>query len=273
MGKIPGGYYRNAGKQPVTIFQGQGMSYVFKDRIPPPKWREFKRRSRLRALTPVYAVAWAADYAAYQLGRWPVVELLEYLGSFSILFTAIVYFAGTADRLKQKHYQAWQVINTAAGKGGSGGRIDALQELNSDGVSLTGVDASGAYLQGLQLANAQARRANFSEADLRGADFHGASLPDADLHFVNLRGANLQNCNLAGARIDEADLAGADFSRVDLKAVVLDGADLRHANLDHIRNWKAIKSLDKANISGVRSAPDGFVEFARKKGAIEVEKD
>ena len=40
----------------------------------------------------------------------------------------IFYFADQGGRLKQKHYQAWQVINTAQGKGGSGGplRIVAL---------------------------------------------------------------------------------------------------------------------------------------------------
>jgi uncharacterized protein YjbI with pentapeptide repeats len=213
------------------------------------------------------------DCAAYHLGRWPVVELLEYLGSFSILFTAIVYFAGAGDRLKQKHYQAWQVINTAEGKGGNGGRIDALQELNRDGVSLVGVNVGGAYLQGLQLAAAEARRANFSDTDLRDADFHDASLPDADLHYANLRGANLRNCNLAGARLDDADLVGADLSGVDLSAVTLDRADLRNANFDHVRNWRAIKSLDRANIFGVHNAPDGFMELARKKGAVELKTD
>ena len=52
------------------------------------------------------------------------------------------------DRIKQKHYQAWQVINSAQGKGGSSGRIDALEELHQDGVLLVGVDVSDAFLQG-----------------------------------------------------------------------------------------------------------------------------
>jgi pentapeptide repeat protein len=246
------------------------MSYVFKERNPPPAWPEFKKRAPRRFLMPFYAVSWLADWAAYFLGRWPVVELLEYLGSFSILFAAIVYFAGASDRLKQKHYQAWQVINTAEGKGGNGGRIDALQELNEDHVSLVGVQVGGAYLQGLRLEQAQARRAIFAEADLRDADFQRASLPDADLHSANLRGANLRDCNLVGARLDDADLVGADFAGADLSDVALDRADLRDANLDHLKNWQAIKSLEKLNILGVRNAPAGFIEWARKKGAIEV---
>lgn len=245
------------------------MAYVFKDREAPPGWHEFRRRGRRKFLAPFYAVSWLADWAAYFLGKWPVVELLEYIGSFSILFAAIVYFAGAGDRLKQKHYQAWQVINTAEGKGGSGGRIDALEELNEDHVSLIGVEAEGAYLQGLKLEAAQARRASFAGADLRSADFQRANLPDADLHFANFRGADMRDANLSGARLADADLTGADLSGADLSSVVLDRADLREANLDHVRNWHAIKSLNKANILGVQNAPGGFVEWARTNGAVE----
>jgi len=249
------------------------MSYVFKDRQPPPEWPEFKRRSSRKILAPFHAVSWAADWAAYSLGRWPVVELLEYLGSFSIIFAAIVYFLGAPDRLKQKHYQAWQVINTAAGKGGNGGRIDALQELNHDHVSLVGVNVSGAYLQGISLTAAQARRANFSEADLRDSNLQGGHLPDADLHSANLRGANLRDCDLAGARLDDADIVGSDLTQADLSAVELDGADVRNVNLAGVRNWRAIKSIAMANILGVRNAPAGFREWARQRGAIEIKTD
>ena len=246
------------------------MAYVFKDREPPRKWREFKQRARRKYLTPFYAVSWLADWAAYFLGKWPVVELLEYLGSFSILFAAIVYFADAPNRLKQKHYQAWQVINTAEGKGGNGGRIDALQELNGDHVSLVGVNVDGAYLQGLKLEDAQARRATFVGTDLRDADFQRASLPDADLRFANLRRANLRACNLTGARLEDADLTGADFSGADLTGVTLDRADLRDANLSHVKNWEVIKSMDKANVQAARNAPGGFLDWARKNGAVEV---
>ena len=74
----------------------------------------------------------------------------------------IFYFTEAGDRKKQKHYQAWQVINTAQGKGGSGGRIEALQELNQDHVPLVGVDASEASLQGLRLHKANLLRCNLS---------------------------------------------------------------------------------------------------------------
>ena len=53
-----------------------------------------------------------------------------------IIAGIIIYWHGSNNRIKQKHYQAWQTINFAQGKTGSGGRIQALQELNEDGVSL-----------------------------------------------------------------------------------------------------------------------------------------
>jgi hypothetical protein len=245
------------------------MAYVFKDRNPPPEWQEFKGRARRGWLVPLYGLSWSADWAAWKLGQWPLVELLEYVGSFSILFAAVFYFAGASDRLKQKHYQAWQVINTAQGKGGNGGRIDALQELNDDRVALIGVDVAGAYLEGVRLNKVQARRANFSACDLRRAHFKRASLDDADFQSANLRGADLSECNLAGSRLDDADLVGASLAGADLAQTSLERADLRGADLEHITNWQAIKVLRQANILGVRHAPEAFATWARKMGAIE----
>ena len=160
------------------------MPFVLKDHHPPAEWAEFKARAWHRCLVPFCRLSWASAWAAYYLGKWPLIELLEYLGSFSILFAAIFYFAGAPDRLKQKHYQAWQVINSAAGKGGNGGRIDALQELNDDHVALIGVEATNAYLEGVRLDKAEARRANFSSSDLRRARFQRANLEDADFHWA-----------------------------------------------------------------------------------------
>ena len=71
-----------------------------------------------------------------------LLRILEYSSFLSVMFAVVVYFNEAPDRKKQKHYQAWQVINTAQGKGGSGGRIEAMQELNADKIPLVGVDAS-----------------------------------------------------------------------------------------------------------------------------------
>ena len=117
----------------------------------PPTWAERKAGVPSRWARPFIGLEWLFDWLAYYLSNWKLLEVLEYLSSLSILVAAIFYFSESGDRAKQKHYQAWQVINTAQGKGGSGGRLEALQELNADRVPLVGVDVAGAYLQGIRL--------------------------------------------------------------------------------------------------------------------------
>jgi len=67
------------------------------------------------------------------------LEVLEYFGTLSVLLAVVSYFSESKYRIRRKHYQAWQVINSAQGKGGSGGRIDAPEELHADGVPMVGV--------------------------------------------------------------------------------------------------------------------------------------
>jgi hypothetical protein len=128
------------------------MPYVFKEPHRPKPWRQFRWRSRNPFVVPVLFAEWLSEWAAWFLGRSVFLEVLEYCGTLSILVGVIFYFAGTRDRREQRHYQAWQVINTAQGKGGNGGRIDALQDLNDDGIPLVAVDLSGdAYLRNINL--------------------------------------------------------------------------------------------------------------------------
>ena len=108
------------------------MAYVFKEHERPMCWRDYRVRVRYRVAMPFFFIEWVAQWAAYLLGKWSLLEVLEYGGSISLLIGVIFYFAGAKDRREQKHYQAWQVINLAQGKGGSGGRLDALQELYAD---------------------------------------------------------------------------------------------------------------------------------------------
>ena len=225
-------------------------------------------RLRHRWAAPFVAFDWFWEWVAYLLSNWKFLEVLEYLGSFSVLIAVIFYFSEAPDRLQQKHYQAWQVINTAQGKGGSGGRIDALQELNQDNVPLVGVDVSGAFLMGLQLRHAHLARASFGAADLRNADLSGTDLSFADLHAMNMRGGILKNAILDSADLRDADLVEADLSGVKLQGADLTDADLRDANLADIR-WEGIKALARANIAGARNAPPNFIAWARENGAIE----
>src|SRR5436190_36120 len=150
----------------------------------PEPWGARRQRLKRSWTVPLWAFEWFTEWVAYVLSNWSFLEVLEYLSSFGVLIAVIFYFSESGDRLKQKHYQAWQVINTAQGKGGNGGRIEALHELNADHEPLVGVDVSGAFLQGLRLPHANLLRADFERADVRGG-----VLPYAYLEHANFRSA------------------------------------------------------------------------------------
>jgi hypothetical protein len=233
----------------------------------PQTWASHKREAGFRWAKPFHAVEWFWQWTAYYLGRWAFLEVLEYLGTLSVLVAVIFYFAGAGDRQKQKHYQAWQVINTAQGKGGSGGRIEALQELNLDRVPLVGLDVSEAFLMGVRLPSANLTRSVMESADLRKCDLSGSEMSFADLSSANLREALLRKINLQYADLEDTDLTGADLTGTDLTGANLANADLTDADLKGIV-WKDLKSVEKATIGGVRNAPDGFVQWALAHQAV-----
>ena len=234
----------------------------------PADWNTLVNGLKHRWLLPFRAFEWIWEWAAYALSRWSFLEVLEYLGRLSILIGVIFYFRESGSRVKQRHYQAWQVINTAQGKGGSGGRIEALQELNADKVPLVGVDASSAFLQGIHLERANLLRSNFNAADLRGSSFRNSDLTYADLHDANFRGSDLEHTVFSNANLANVDLVGSDLTGARFDGADLTSADLRSANLKNIQ-WKQISAIKDANIAGVQNPPDGFVPWALKNGAVE----
>jgi hypothetical protein len=238
----------------------------------PVPWPERKARTRHRWLLPFLAIDWSWEWLAFLLSNWSFLEVLEYLGSFSLLIGVIFWFSESGDRIQQRHYQAWQVINTAQGKGGSGGRIEALQELNADHIPLTGVDVSSAFLQGLRLPHGKLMRSNVSSADLRNSDLRFADLTWADLHFANLRDANLEHAALDHANLRDCDLSGADLADAHLDAADLTNADLRAADLRGIA-WQHLAAVGNTNINGVKNAPEGFLAWALKNGAVQTPAD
>lgn len=195
---------------------------------------------------------------------WPLQTLQELFAiwidkveSISIISGVIIFlFVQGKERRKQEQYEAWQVINSAHGQSGSGGRIQALQDLNKAGVDLSGLSAPKADLKGIDLENAQLFRADLSGAWLSEACLNGAKLSDAKLQEADLRKAKLHKANLDGADLTEAylveaNLAGAHFigtifSRVRLAHAILDQAkirseaqDLTHLNMKYASFRKA----------------------------------
>ena len=245
---------------------------IREERSRPMPWTQYKQSIGNPWSTPWHVIELAFQWFAYFLSRWAFLAVLEYLGIFSVLFAVIFYYSEAGDRKKQKHYQAWQVINTAQGKGGSGGRVEALQELNADRIPLVGVDVSGAFLQGIRLVRANLLRGNFDSSDLRDATLEGSDLEYANLHSANFRGSNLKSANLLEADLEDADLVGAVLTGANLTAANLKNADLRNTDLGGIV-WRNIKVIEAANVYGTRNAPDGFLAWALAHGAVSARGD
>ena len=256
-------------RDPVSVDSNMA---VLKTRTRPEPWSRQAAQAQYGWLMPIFALEWGWRWLAYLLSGWAFLEVLEYLGTLSLLVAAVSYFAESKDRIKQKHYQAWQVINSAQGKGGSGGRIDALEELHRDDVPLVGVDVSDAFLQGVDLRGANLLRANLRAADVREGRFVGSQLEYADLTSANLRQADLRKADLENANLEDADLAGANLGQADLTGARLGKADLRNTDLRGIE-WQGIAEIKLANVYGVRNAPTGFLEWAAKMGAVSIESD
>jgi hypothetical protein len=192
-----------------------------------------------------------------------VANVVKFWQIFIFVFGAYQFWASRRERLAadkirnaqaltDSNYQAWQVVNSAQGKGGSGGRIDALANLVKNGQSLAGVNVDGAWLEGVDLRWANLQNANFRNANLQGALLDGA----------NLKNAVLSNANLTAASLESAFLQGADVEHARLSAANLKGADLAD-----LVGWRAIDSISYARIHGVQRAPAGFREWARNLGA------
>jgi hypothetical protein len=232
----------------------------------PMSWNERREGIRHGWAVPFVWIEHRLEWTAYVLSRWSFLEVLRYLERFGVLVAVIFYFGESGDRVKQKHYQAWQVINSAQGKGGNGGRIEALEELSADGVSLVGVDLSAAFLQGVRLKKAALSRATFDGADAREAELEAADLQNASLRSANFRGARLQGVELQGSDLGDADLNGAQLSGANLTGANLENADLRHADLRGA-TWSGVRSVRGANVLGVTNA-GAFVEWAVAHGAV-----
>lgn len=154
--------------------------------------------------------------------------------------------------LTDSNYQAWQVVNSAQGKGGSGGRIDALANLVKNGQSLAGVNLDGAWLEGVDLRGANLQHASFRHTNLQGARLDGANLKHAVLTGANLVAASLEGAHLQSAAVDHARFSAASLVRADL-------AD--------IHGWQEIESISYARIHEIQRSPAGFREWARTNGA------
>ena len=202
---------------------------------------------------------WLIEWVAYWLSGFALLKLGEQigkLGKLGIIIVVIAYLYPGCDQRKQaaedskknRHYIAWQTINSAVGKPGNAGRSDALQDLNSDGVSLAGVNLSGGVVfeSGLNLANAMMSGADFTDAKFRFPNFASATLTRCNFTNVAILGGNFQNVNLRSAMLINSRISVCDFRTIALPSTPFAGIS-------------RFTSFDNAIVSGTRFSLCDFV--------------
>jgi hypothetical protein len=207
------------------------------------------------------------EWFVYRLRSLALFDLLELAGRATVLVVAIFWFLEAGDRAKERHYRAWDLINSARGSTGDGGRRDALQDLNKDGVSLAAAPLEQAYLPGVDLTRAFLERADLTDAHLTDAHLTDAHLTDAHLTDAHLTSADLTLAHLTGAvltgvNLTYADLAGANLTGGLLKDANLKDANLKDANLKDVNLKVTQKQLDEAIGNDRTQLPAGLTRPA-----------
>jgi uncharacterized protein YjbI with pentapeptide repeats len=198
-------------------------------------------------------------FAPFRLLAWPFVTLYYWLGSettsakalvriseiaalLAVLVAAGFWLQDIPQRQLESEYQAWQVVDAAAGAETSNARIIALELLNESQKSFEGLDLAGADMRGI-MRGINLPGANLTEAHLSDANLSRADLPDADLSNAFLIDADLSDADLVIIILSDADLSGSDLSGANLTAANLIDADLTDADLTDA-------NLSTANLSG-----------------------
>ncbi|RZM76095.1 pentapeptide repeat-containing protein [Leptolyngbya iicbica] len=148
----------------------------------------------------------------------PAKVIFDSAESIAIASAAVLYFKEIPERKKQKHYEAWQVIDNANGIETSYARRKALEDLHEDNISFYEVDLPKADLNGIHLSGA-----DFCYADLSGAHLNKATLvntlfSNANLNSADLRGANLHSADLSYADLSYAKLLYARLSNTNFRS-------------------------------------------------------
>ncbi len=177
----------------------------------PVPWSLRRQTIRHAWAVPLWAFEWFWEWVAYILSNWSFLEVLEYLGSFSILIAVIFYFSESGDRLKQKHF---------------------LQSIHLQGARLVRSNFSGADLRDSDFAFADFSDANLRSVNFRQSNLHNAHFQHVHLDYADLWGADLSGADLSGAEIDSVDLRFANLANVhwhDLRTV-------KNANIYGVKN-------------------------------------
>lgn len=192
---------------------------------------------------PLFLLERSLESIASFLKRLAIFEILDYVSKLTIIIGVITYLLGAEERQQQAHNEAWKVINASQGQVTSGGRIEALETLAKDKVSLAGLNVERAILPSVKLREANLVLANLKNTNLREAKFAGANLQFAHLERADLEGAELQEADLRNTHLEDVSLVKSNLQNAKLQGVELQGNNLEDASLENA-------DLTGANLSG-----------------------
>jgi uncharacterized protein YjbI with pentapeptide repeats len=163
------------------------------------------------------------------LGAWSrrsstakaIRSIAEFIAKLTVVVGLLSFIIEAPDRAKQRHYQAWQLINGARGAPGDAGRRIAIADLIKDHVTLYELDLTGGNFEGMDFRSAIAPGLDLSNAKLTGADFSCRSGLFVTDHWLPMY-SWCWNTNLEGSRI-QTETTGVNFSHANLKGAVLGG--------------------------------------------------
>jgi Pentapeptide repeats (8 copies) len=129
----------------------------------------------------------------------------------SALLTFVQFVSGLKGAERQKYLQAWQVVNTAQGQTGNGGRTEALEYLNKESnfFYTPKCKENNSCLVGIKIQGANLKKVNLEGADLSSSELRGTNFEGADLRGVTFKDAHLENAVFTGADLDKATFVGA----------------------------------------------------------------
>lgn len=126
----------------------------------PEQWSDWRTKRRSWFFYPFALFDWSCSWGIYYVGDWALLRLVDNLAKLSVVVVVFLFFWEAGDRAKDRHYRAWQVINESEGKASTGGRIEALEDLVRDRVSLEFVQLPTAQLPRLQGSGATLSKSN-----------------------------------------------------------------------------------------------------------------
>jgi hypothetical protein len=166
----------------------------------------------------------------------PFVRL--FVGGIFIV-TAWALIIDLQDRKSEAIARAWQILTTRAS--GNSGKVEALQYLISQRISLNGIDLSCKMMGGINGAGKCIRYTWLSGLETAGIE-------TVDASNINFSGVDLSNANLRRFEIFKGNFSGAKFIYTKFKSTMFTDSNLANANL--IETTFVLSGFSRSNLEG-----------------------